>query len=353
MRRVYLIRHAMPDLPIGERWCVGGRTDLPLGTLGRLQAALLPFMPELETVSAVFCSHLIRSRETALPLCPDPIPVPGVEEQDMGVWDGLSFAEIRARYPALYAAREADPSLLPEGAESMDAVGRRMREGVLSCLEKSEGDIAVVSHKSAIASLTGERKRLGYTSVSVLRCEGGALSTERIGILPHPELDDAVCGALLCAAGADEALRAHCRAVAALAGELCEKLRAAGLPLDAKAVRSAALLHDLARGEENHPARGALWLRELGYPEIADLVRQHHDPDSAAVHEAAVVFLADKAVRGDRRVDPEERFAASLEKCRSEEALAAHRRRWALTRAIRDNMNQIIHTDILTQEGIS
>ena len=42
-RTVYLIRHAMPDLPLGERWCVGVRTDLPLGTLGRLQAALLPF----------------------------------------------------------------------------------------------------------------------------------------------------------------------------------------------------------------------------------------------------------------------------------------------------------------------
>ena len=93
-RKVYLIRHAMPDIPIGERWCVGGRTDLPLGRLGRLQAALLPFVPELRDLGAVFCSGMIRARQTALPLCPVPREMPGLQEQDMGVWDGLSFREI-------------------------------------------------------------------------------------------------------------------------------------------------------------------------------------------------------------------------------------------------------------------
>ena len=116
-RTIWLIRHAMPDIPLGERWCVGGRSDFPLGTPGRLQAALLPFAPELRGVQAVFCSPLTRAKETAAALRPDPVVVPGLEEQDMGEWDGLSFAEIKKRVPALYAAREQDPSLLPEGAE--------------------------------------------------------------------------------------------------------------------------------------------------------------------------------------------------------------------------------------------
>ena len=118
MRTVYLIRHAMPDIPLGERWCVGGRSDFPLGPVGRLQAALLPFMPELKDVSAVFCSTLIRARETAAALCPAPRVIEGLEEQDMGVWDGLSFVEIKEKYPSLYEARENNLSLLPEGAEA-------------------------------------------------------------------------------------------------------------------------------------------------------------------------------------------------------------------------------------------
>ena len=81
MRKIYLIRHAMPDIPIGERWCIGGQTDIPLGKLGRLQAALLPFMQELDGASQVFCSTLIRARETALPLCPDPVSISGLEEE--------------------------------------------------------------------------------------------------------------------------------------------------------------------------------------------------------------------------------------------------------------------------------
>ncbi len=56
MQKVYLIRHAMPDIPLGERWCLG-HTDIPLGTVGRMQAALLPYVPEL-CGKPVFCSYL-------------------------------------------------------------------------------------------------------------------------------------------------------------------------------------------------------------------------------------------------------------------------------------------------------
>ena len=100
----------------------------------------------------------------------------------------------------------------------------------------------------------------------------------------------------MAAAGADEGLRAHCRAVAESADGLCAALRERGVSLDTEAVHAAALLHDLARSEKDHAAVGALWLRELGYPELAELVRQHHDPDGTDVNEAALVFLADKTV---------------------------------------------------------
>ena len=168
MRKIYLIRHAMPDIPIGERWCIGGQTDIPLGKAGRLQAALLPFVPELQGLDAVFCSSLIRARETALPLCPSPREMPGIQEQDMGVWDGLSFREIRQRFPALYAARELDPSLMPEGAESSETVRRRMTAGILRCLRESEGDIAVVSHKGAIRRCGAEMTKIPVDDPGIL-----------------------------------------------------------------------------------------------------------------------------------------------------------------------------------------
>ena len=66
MRKIYLIRHGQPELPGGERICLGS-SELPLSTLGRLQACLLGL--ELGgRVSAVFSSPLSRARDTALAL---------------------------------------------------------------------------------------------------------------------------------------------------------------------------------------------------------------------------------------------------------------------------------------------
>ena len=346
-RTVYLIRHAMPDIPIGERWCIGGRTDLPLGDLGRLQAALLPFQPELKNLSAVFCSTLRRARETALPLCPEPREMPGLEEQDMGVWDGLPFTEIRARFPSLYAAREQDPSLLPEGAESGEALRARMEQAVRRCLHESEGNIAAVSHKSAIAALTGQRSRLGYVSVTPLVFDGDGFAAEAVGISPHPALTDAVCLALLRAAGADEKLMAHCRAVAEQAVRLCDAVNQKGLSLDRELIWRAALLHDLAKGRPHHPALGALWLAELGYADEAALVRQHNEPEAPGLTEAAIVFLADKTVRGSGTVPIEDRFAATRERCRTEDARAAHSRRLNTALALKKELNTLCRAELI------
>lgn len=338
-RKLILIRHAMPDLPLGERWCVGGRTDLPLGRLGRLQAALLPFAEELKEIRTVYCSRLLRSRETALALCGSPRELDGIEEQDMGEWDGLSFREIQSRFPALYAAREKDPTLLPAGAESEERVRERVCAALRRALRQSPGDLAVVSHKGAIAALTGSREGLDYTSLTVLKADGETFSVRGTSRRPHPALDDAVCEALLDAAGADEALKAHCRAVAELAYELGAALEARGCPINVPLLRSAALLHDLARGESGHAALGARWLRELGYPDVSELVRQHHDLDAVSLDEAGLLYLADKAVRGRERVSIEARFAVSGEKCTTLEARAAHDRRLAAARALRDALN--------------
>ena len=337
----------MPDIPLGERWCVGGRSDFPLGPLGRLQAALLPFAPELSSVETVFCSPLTRAIETAAALRPAPVVVPGLEEQDMGEWDGLSFAEIRRRFPALYAARELDPSLLPAGAESGSEVRTRMEKALLRCLEESEGEVAAVSHKGAIAAVAGGRENLDYISLTALRFEGGRLlSFEKLGA-PRPAPTDAVCEALLAAAGCDEKLCAHCRAVALLSDELCAVLRGRGLALDAEAVHAAALLHDIARKEVDHAAVGALWLHELGYEKEAGIVRQHHDPDGPQINEAALVFIADKALRGDTRVSIDERFAASLAKCTTPEAREAHARRYAAARAIQNEINRLCGAELI------
>jgi putative nucleotidyltransferase with HDIG domain len=304
-----------------------------------MQAALLPFDPELKE-KPVFCSYLSRAVETAQPLCPEPMIRDGLEEQDLGEWDGLPFSEIMVRWPELYEAREKNPDIWPKSAETTDSVRRRMRRAVLRCLEETEGDIVIVSHKSAIDSMTGQRQKLLHTSVSILEWDGEKLTPVEVGRVPHPELTEEVCFALLHAAGTPEHVIAHCRAVAEKAMQLADRAQAAGAAVDRELLFSAALLHDIARTEPDHAALGAAWLRTLGYPEVAEVVAQHHDFEGGKLNEAALLYLADKYVQGDREVPLEERFAESRARCTTGDALQAHERRYETAKQIEKLLNR-------------
>lgn len=109
----------------------------------------------------------------------------------------------------------------------------------------------------------------------------------------------------------------HCAKVAEIAREFAVNLVRSGHKLDYELVEAGALLHDIAKGSENHAEKGGEWLQQLGYSALAHIVAAHTDlPEDAieVVDERAVVYLADKLVKGDIRISLEERFSGKLEK---------------------------------------
>ncbi len=370
MRRIYLIRHGKPDIPPGERLCLGTK-DLPLGVVGHLQACLLAQSSKNTPLSTVFCSQLIRSQETAQYLTDHPVMLPGLEEQYFGVWDGLSFREIKQRWPLLYEARGKDKSLLPEQAEPASAAQERFCKAVKQALAQSEGDIAIVTHRSVsqlfIASLVTEPTKptepteptqpngyeLPYASVTQLEWQEPSASEPHItiteiGAQHLPELSAQVCHSLLDAAGVPQNVKLHCEAVAREAERICNELQAAGHSLNKQHILSAALLHDIARLEKHHAQVGATWLREIGYPEIAAIVGQHHDlDDSTVLDEAAVVSMADRCVQEYKAVTLEQRFAKSAKKCTDEASQQAFQKRYQETIFLRDKINQICGKELI------
>lgn len=140
--------------------------------------------------------------------------------------------------------------------------------------------------------------------------------------------DAQTCNVLL--AQVPPQVAAHSRAVQRLALEMCDALAAHGVRLNRALLSAAALLHDICRTEPNHAFAGAQKLRDLGYPEIADIVAVHHDWSGGPFDESALLYLADKYVQGDQRVTLEQRFERSRAKCHTEQALCAHDRRYRL-----------------------
>ena len=137
--------------------------------------------------------------------------------------------------------------------------------------------------------------------------------------------------ALLALHNAGERGLAHGRGVANAALALARALNARGAGLDLEVVESAALLHDIAKGQPKHEAAGAALLDGLGYELVARIVETHRDipPESAPkLTERAVVYFADKLVQGSTRVDVPTRFQDKLDRFQGDaEATAAIRRR--------------------------
>ena len=115
-----------------------------------------------------------------------------------------------------------------------------------------------------------------------------------------------------------------------LLAQIPPQVAAHGVRLNRSLLSAAALLHDICRTEPNHAFAGAQKLRDLGYPEIADIVAVHHDWSGEPFDESALLYLADKYMQGDQRVTLEERFERSRAKCHTEQALCAHDRRYRL-----------------------
>jgi CTP:molybdopterin cytidylyltransferase MocA len=153
----------------------------------------------------------------------------------------------------------------------------------------------------------------------------------------HLAPTEAECNAIFSALAVPDAIRRHGRAVALIALNLTNRLNACGHTLDPHLVRAASLLHDIAKGQPAHATAGAAIVTDLGFPELGHIIGQHMDMDFVgdSPSEAAIVFLADKLVKEDRRVSLEERFQSAFERFFNQpEALRGATRKYATARAI-------------------
>lgn len=174
MKRCYLIRHGLPDFPGGKRMCIG-TTDIPMGEEGLMQAEEMA--KRLSPVAAVFSSPLTRAVQTAKAIGLPITVIADLREMHAGEWDGLTFDEIRERYPELYAARGKDLTLPLPGAEDHAHGLARFDSAMTLAAGQAPGDFAVVAHGGIIAQflqkITGVWKKPDYCEIIPLVWEKG------------------------------------------------------------------------------------------------------------------------------------------------------------------------------------
>ena len=191
-KTLYLVRHAKPDYPNGERMCMGQKLDLPLSEYGEEQARRLGARFQSLRIEAVFTSPLRRARQTAehiaggrpLYLLND------LRELDGGEWDGRPFSEIHAQYPEYFI-----PDSLfscPPGGET-DEQGLARAQAALAYVSRhTAGDSVMVAHSGInrllLCALLGkplrEKKTIpqDYAAVSVLACTDGTWTVREVDL---------------------------------------------------------------------------------------------------------------------------------------------------------------------------
>lgn len=138
----------------------------------------------------------------------------------------------------------------------------------------------------------------------------------------------------------------HNEAVAGAAVAIGEALHAAGHGVDVEAVRLAARLHDIAKGQRQHDIVGGNILRELGFGGVADIVGVHSDlagGDTGLSLEAKVVYIADKLIMGENQVTLEERYdSANRRFAVTPEIEAAINARLEVARVVKRDLENLI-----------
>jgi len=131
------------------------------------------------------------------------------------------------------------------------------------------------------------------------------------------------CFALMCEMKMMDHIVTHSLQVCRVATFLADRLNGHEIYLNHDLIRAAALLHDITKTRsfetsENHALTGGQFLSDLGYPEVADLVRQHVRLDeyetTASIREVEIINYADKRVLHDEIVGLDRRLDYILER---------------------------------------
>jgi broad specificity phosphatase PhoE len=199
--RLVLWRHGQTQWNAERRF--QGQTDIPLDDVGQQQAERAARLLAALQPSAIFSSDLIRATATAAPLA----RLTGLtvtldkdlRERYGGLWEGLTDADIRTRYPVEHSQwrppeGETSAAVAERAVAAMERIADTLTPGTLA---------VVVSHGAALrlgaALLMGLPEELWGAVGPLANCAWSVLGRRRgqwrliehnAGTLPEPVLSD-------------------------------------------------------------------------------------------------------------------------------------------------------------------
>jgi broad specificity phosphatase PhoE len=153
--RLLLVRHGETVWNQENRW--QGQADVPLSEVGQEQSRRLAqrLLSERRPVRAIYASNLSRALHTAEILGETlgivPTPAEAWREMNIGVWSGLTTAEVIARHAEEWERLRAGEDLPRGGGETFAQFQGRLIESARRLIDRHSGEeIMIVTHGGAV-----------------------------------------------------------------------------------------------------------------------------------------------------------------------------------------------------------
>lgn len=174
VKTLYLVRHGETGSDDKKRY--KGSIDVPLSTRGEEQiinasifieesiiasksAQALSYLADIHgaTVSndvktSIYCSSLVRAKKSGeiigQRLNVEPVVINEFRERSFGIWEGLSFQEIKDRYPEEFHQWAKDPLRYgpPQGESTIDVKNRVIPKFKSILKSNQTGNIIIAAH---------------------------------------------------------------------------------------------------------------------------------------------------------------------------------------------------------------
>ncbi len=177
MFTIYLLRHGAVDVASGTYY---GILDYPLSKIGEEESNNIANFLAKESIDEVWCSPLIRTKQTADIICKKLAITYEINEllieKSFGIFEGMTFSEILSTYP------EESQMWLNDwygyemrGGESAKELHKRCIT-VANQLINNKKNILVVSHQGVIRYLLAELLQLDKESMWRFSIKSGKLA---------------------------------------------------------------------------------------------------------------------------------------------------------------------------------
>jgi alpha-ribazole phosphatase len=157
---ILLIRHGETEYNITGRF--SGYGDVSLNSKGMEQALSLAGMLKKEKIDRIYSSDLKRCRETGEGIEPVHPKVfsSNLREMNFGDWDGLTYDEIKSKFPGELAKWEKDwIDYAVPGGESFRVMADRVLNEFGKIIDENKSDncrVAVITHSGCIRTILGK-----------------------------------------------------------------------------------------------------------------------------------------------------------------------------------------------------